>query len=64
MNDLKFNDTTSWLDTVWSALHGFRDQCIPEGQLVHDAQWSDICTAMSWIAGELGLEDYPFDEDL
>lgn len=58
MNELTSNDARTWLDTVWSALHGFRDNCIPEGDLIYDAQWSDICTAMAWIAEELDLE-YP-----
>jgi hypothetical protein len=39
----------SWLVTVWNAL--------PKELDVSDDEWNDICTAMSWIAEEFGLDD-------
>lgn len=52
----------SWIETVWGALHSFRQNCIPEGDLMFDAEWDDICTAMAWISENLGLEE-SVDED-
>lgn len=49
------------LETVWSGLHGYREDCIPEGQEEkYDEEWSDICTAMAWITEALG---YDYDEN-
>lgn len=45
------------LETIWDALHGYRETCIPEGNPDYDRQWSDICTEMAWIAEELGLDN-------
>ena len=53
--DLKANDPVSWLVTVWDALEGYRENCIPEGHDLYDEQWNDICTAMAWIAEELEI---------
>jgi len=46
-------DRDSWLETIWDALHGFREDCIPEGDTSYDEQWDDICTAMAWITEEI-----------
>ena len=46
----------SWFEPVWDALHGFRENCIPEGDPNYDDQWGDICTAMAWITEEI-IED-------
>lgn len=54
--DLTRGDTDSWFETIWDALHGYREDCIPEGDEAYDEQWSDICTAMAWLREE-------FDED-
>lgn len=48
---------SSWLVEIWDALEDFRDTCIPEGDPLNDARWDDICTAMAWIAEELGIPD-------
>ena len=56
MSDLHRYDKTSWLDTVWDALQGFREDCIS----TDDEQWDEICTAMAWITEELG---YKLNED-
>lgn len=42
-------DVGSWLETIWSALHGYRQDCIPEGDPAYDDEWGDITTAMAWI---------------
>jgi len=55
--ELKANDTETWLETIWDALHKYRDKCIPEGELAHDDEWSDICTAMAWLQEELEVTD-------
>lgn len=54
---LTYSDRESWLETIWDALQEFRDVNIPEGNPTHDEQWDDICTAMAWIAEELGVSD-------
>lgn len=46
---LKSNDYDTWLETVWDALHAYREDLIPEGDEMHDEIWDDICTAMEWI---------------
>lgn len=53
MTDLTRGDTDSWFETIWDALHGYREDCIPEGDEAYDEQWSDICTAMAWLREEL-----------
>jgi hypothetical protein len=53
MTNLKHNDVEAILETVWEALHAFREDCIPEGDPAYDDQWSDICTAMAWITEDL-----------
>jgi hypothetical protein len=53
---VRAGDPKSWVDAVWEALAGFREDCIPEGDPAYDEQWSDICTAMAWIEEELGVE--------
>lgn len=52
-SDLRADDYASWLTTVWDALHGFREDCIPEGDALFDAQWDELCTAMTWISEAL-----------
>ena len=47
------NDLDSIIDTIWQALEGYRENCIPEGQTEYDNEWSDICTAMAWIQEDL-----------
>lgn len=37
------------LEIIWNALHGYREDCIPEGDLFYDDQWDQICTAMANI---------------
>jgi len=50
---LKNNNVDSMLDVIWEALHGYRQNCIPEGTNEYDDEWSDICTAMAWIEEDL-----------
>lgn len=45
-------DKVSWLETIWDALHGYREDCIPPDE-EYDYIWNDICTAMAWIGEEL-----------
>lgn len=52
-NPLRKNEPTSWIDTVWDALQGYREDCISED----DEQWDDICTAMAWITEEVITDD-------
>mgnify|MGYP003644534001 FL=1 len=49
MTDLHAQDPNSWLETVWHALHDYRENLIPESDERYDEQWDDICTAMGWI---------------
>ena len=57
MNEVTYNNRESWMESVWVALHGFREDCIPEGDEDYDSEWNDICTAMAWIREELDLPD-------
>lgn len=53
-------DTHTWLDTVWDALHDYRENNIPEGDAANDEKWDDICTAMAWTKEALldeGLDE-------
>jgi len=56
MTELHRYNKTSWLDTVWDALQGFREDCIS----TDDELWDEICTAMRWIEEELNID---YDED-
>lgn len=49
MMELRANDSDTWLETVWDALHAYREDLIPEGDKQYDEIWSDVCTAMAWI---------------
>ena len=55
--NLNHNDMDSILNTIWLALEGYRENCIPEGDTQYDAQWSDICTAMAWIQEDLNAQE-------
>ena len=50
---LHAQDPQSWFETVWDALHGFREDCIS----TDDEQWDDICTAMAWITEAITEKD-------
>ena len=49
-------ETTKHLDVIWQALWNYREDCIPEGELSNDEEWSDITTAMAWIMEDLGID--------
>jgi hypothetical protein len=42
------------LEVIWAALQAYRADLIPEGDEHYDEIWSDVCTAMAWIAEDLG----------
>ena len=44
------------LKVIWNALHGFREDCIPEGDLHYDEQWDEITTAMAVLQETLNKE--------
>ena len=54
--ELKASDSDTWLETVWDALHAYREDLIPEGDKQYDEIWSDVCTAMAWITETLENE--------
>jgi len=45
------------LTSIWNALEGYRETCIPEGHAEYDEEWNEICTQMAWIAEELNQEE-------
>ena len=53
------------IETIWDALHSYRETCIPEGVTPHyDVIWSDICTVMAKIEEELEVwENVSLDSD-
>jgi hypothetical protein len=56
-------DIPQSLETVWEALHAYREDSIPESDPMYDVQWSDITTAMAWITEALGLDISTADDD-
>jgi len=52
---LTANNKASWLSTVWASLEEWQD-VYEGGRVDHEERWDDICTAMAWIAEELGVE--------
>lgn len=50
---LNANDKQTWMDTIWSSLHAYRQNFIPEGNVNYDSEWDDICTAMAWLEEKL-----------
>lgn len=48
---LTYNNRTSWVETVWEALHAYREG----DNAVSDETWDDLCTAMAWIEEALGF---------
>lgn len=57
MRELHALDPNTWVETVWGALHAYREDLIPEGDEMYDDQWDDICSAMGWISETLGVEE-------
>ena len=51
------SDYKSWLEIIWNALHGYREDCIPEHDPMHDKQWNDITYAMDYIEESLKPEE-------
>jgi hypothetical protein len=42
---------------IWDALHGYREDCIPEGaEPRYDEEWDYICEAMGVIHEELMID--------
>ncbi len=46
------------LETIWHALHAYREDLISEGEEMHDNEWDEITYAMARITEELGLDGY------
>ena len=57
---IKTSDARRWLDTLWNALWTYREDNIPEGDVMYDSEWDDICFAMARIKESLGLEDQDY----
>jgi hypothetical protein len=45
---ISYKDKSTWLAVVWDTIHQL--------EVVEDARWDEVCTAMAWIAEELGLD--------
>ena len=43
------------MNTIWTALHEYREKCIPEHDHVYDKEWDSICDAMWEVCEALGL---------
>ena len=50
------SNNISALTTIWSALHDYRENSIPESDSRHDDQWDDICEAMAAIHESLNID--------
>jgi len=58
MKLLNTHAPVTWLETVWNALHAYRETQIPEGfDPSYDDEWRDLCAAMSGITQALQLPD-------
>lgn len=45
------------MQMVWDALHGYREDCIPEGvESWYDDEWNYICEAMDVIHKVMGID--------
>jgi hypothetical protein len=56
---LTANNKAAWLSTIWKALDEWQDAHEGRnaaGGETFEARYDDICTAMAWIAEELGVE--------
>ncbi len=56
---LTANNKAAWLATVWEALHDWEadhEYRNAAGGETFERRYDDICTAMAWIAEELGVE--------
>lgn len=58
---LTYSNRVSWLETIWLALDEYNDSQDKTDET--EMRWDDICTAMSWIADEMGVE-YDTDGDM
>lgn len=47
------NDMNTWMDAIWTALHSYREEQIPEGDESYDREWDEIATAMAWLTEEI-----------
>ena len=48
--ELRANDSDSWLETIWDALHAYHEDLISSSDdEMNEKIWDDICTAMAWI---------------
>ena len=50
---LKMHDIKQQLETIWDALHAYREDSVSEGDEMHDAIWDEVCTAMAVIEENL-----------
>jgi hypothetical protein len=58
---LTADNMDSWFETVWEALHDYREDSIPSEingfpYPPNDEKWDEICTAMAWISEFCGYE--------
>jgi hypothetical protein len=51
------HDIKEQINIIWEALHCYREDCISEGDEMHDEIWGDICTAMAVIQEDLGVSE-------
>ena len=55
--EVVYNDTQSWLGAIWHVLHMAREDCISEDKNgPNDRAWEEVCTAMAWVAEDLGVK--------
>jgi len=47
---------TNYLDTIWNAIHSYRETCIPERHSRNDAEWDDITSAMAFLTEDLNAD--------
>ncbi len=57
MTEITRSNTKGQLELIWEALQGYRSSYLVEENCKEaDEEWDEICTAMAWIAEDLGVE--------
>jgi hypothetical protein len=56
---ISYKDKSTWLAVVWDTIQQLEvvenEYCIKQNAS-GAARWDDVCTAMAWIAEDLGLD--------
>jgi predicted nucleotidyltransferase len=60
-NWIRYGNTIDELNTIWEALHTYRENCIPESDPAHNKEWEDITYSMACIMEKLQITHVELD---